>query len=546
MKFVLLICALYSNIIFGQEIKIGIVPQEPVLNESFNVEFRISTNDDVDPNINFNPSGVEVMGKTDQIVSTKTMYVNGRLSMSREIVVSYEMMATRSGTVSINDIEVELNGRIEKHPNIRINVLSKPKELEDIILIADVPKKSVFKGESILVRYYLLNKIPVSTFDIKTFPKLNNFLKRFHDEKLATDRVNFEGEVYERRVLYTTQLFPEKVGKLKVDPLRIEVNYPVRRNDPFGGLGLGLGYQGMKTRALSSKSIEVEVLEVPKDKMPSSFSGLIGDHDIKFEISRSKFVVNEPIELKLTISGDGALETFEAPKILNSTNLEEFETNNDLIVQKNFTATKQFDYTYLARNAERIPGKNLEISFFDPKNMKYITKTISIPEVLIQGGGGIIETNKNSVSKPDETNSALKEVNVQRALLAPSFTSSINYLNIKIVNYFLILILISVLSFKSYNLYKKSGFELNILNKKEVDVSEILSAIKQLDKTSTKSLEFILLNSSLKQETKKYFHEVLNSIFAQYSPHGKNIKIKMNKIYFKELLKVVNENNQKS
>ena len=66
-----------------------------------------------------------------------------------------------------------------------------------------------FVGESILVRYYLYNRVTVNTTDIKKFPKLNKFLKRYHQERMVAEKVRYNGEIYTRRVLYTAQLLLE-------------------------------------------------------------------------------------------------------------------------------------------------------------------------------------------------------------------------------------------------------------------------------------------------------------------------------------------------
>ena len=59
---------------------------------------------------------------------------------------------------------------------MRIIVLKTARRAKDIMAIAIADKESAFVGESIIVRYYLYNKIQVNTTDIKRFPKLSKFL----------------------------------------------------------------------------------------------------------------------------------------------------------------------------------------------------------------------------------------------------------------------------------------------------------------------------------------------------------------------------------
>ena len=187
----------------ADEVQIEINPPKPVVGEVFRAYFRIFSDTDEEPVINFIPSGVEVVGKSNQGVSTRTVYANGNLTVTRELTYVYDLAANRAGTASLREINVKLGSKTLRHSSVSINVLAEAEKKSEIFIMADVPKKDLYVGEGVLVRYYVYSKnfVSVKGIDIKRFPKLNNFLKRFMQEPENPERVNYDGEVYVRRLV---------------------------------------------------------------------------------------------------------------------------------------------------------------------------------------------------------------------------------------------------------------------------------------------------------------------------------------------------------
>lgn len=378
---------------------VRVEPKEPLVNENFKVVFEVNTEEGTDPIINFDPLGVEVVSKTDTGIRTKTTYINGKLSTERTISVAYEMLAPRAGSAYLRNIKVDLNGKELTHKTIRLNILSKPRRSRDVFAKAEVDKTEAFIGESMLVRYYLYSKVPVVSTEIRKFPKLDDFLKRYHQEQIAAERVEVNGEIYTRRVLYTAQLFAEKAGQYKIDPITLGVTYSRRGANPFDSFGFGSRY-GARKMTVASPVVSIKVKELPADGVPASFTGLVGKHSFKLELNKNRFVVNEPIELKLVVDGSGALELYDAPRVFERASIEEFETSADLSVRPNFTASKTFLYTYLGRSGERIKDKKIPFSYFDPKELVYKTEYADLGEIVIAGTSSAVAKPKADTPAP--------------------------------------------------------------------------------------------------------------------------------------------------
>lgn len=384
MKYIVLLLILL-NCAFAFEVKVTVEPEMPVKDETFRVIFDVSSEKGGTPVISFDPFGAEVIDKVNLGSTTRTTYINGKLSTDRKVSIAYDLSSKQLGSIYLRDIRVELNGETKKVPTIRKTVLKEPRRARDIFALAQVDKTEAFVNESIIVRYYLYNKVSVTTTDIIKFPDLDKFMKRFHQEKLRPERVRYNGQLYMRRVIYTAQLFANEPGKYKLDPIKMSVNYS-RSRDPFDSLGFGGGFARQRKLTVQSKQVEVKIKQLPIDNVPSNFTGLVGKHDISMEFNKSKFVVNEPIEIKLKISGSGALELFEAPEILNFPQVEQFEVTSDLQISPTFTASKSFDYTYLGRDNYSSEKRDLELSYFDPEKLEFINVKLPIPALKIAGG----------------------------------------------------------------------------------------------------------------------------------------------------------------
>ena len=159
----------------ASSLDIEIDPKEPVLGEPFKVNFVISSDKGDNPVINFEPSSdLEIISRGNSRVSTRTSFVNGKMSYERKITVAYDLVANKAGSEFIKKVEVVLGQETLKKSYVPIRVLKAPRRARPVFVRAEVEKKQFYVGESILVRYYLYNKadISMSATDVKKFPKL--------------------------------------------------------------------------------------------------------------------------------------------------------------------------------------------------------------------------------------------------------------------------------------------------------------------------------------------------------------------------------------
>jgi hypothetical protein len=540
MKFIsILFLLLIANISLADEVKVEINPSKPVVGEVFQAYFRIFTQEDAEPSINFNPSRVEVVGKSNQGVSTRTVYANGKLSVSREMTYVYDLVAPKTGTAFLRDIQIEIGGKTIRHPMVSINVLKEPAVQPEVFVMADVPKTKLFLGEGIVVRYYLYSKVNINNLDVKKYPKLNSFLKRFLQEPDRSERVSVDGQIFLRNQIYAAKLFPEKVGNFEIDPIYLSVTYPhVKAGDPFAAFGMSRDF---RTRTISSESVQVEVQPLPAP-VPNHFAGLIGKHNFELQFNQNKLIVNQPLEVKLSVSGGGALENLEAPRILKSPALEEFETNGDLKIASADQATKTFDYTFLAKHNAQLPASSLVLSYFDPDTQKYIPTEMLIPEITIAGGSAapVTKDSKPAPEKAPEKNEpspvASEELAEPLTINAGSFKSWIPYFNASLAGLAVVISLVWFIRKDGFVQFRSQANVPAVFKQSTFSLGEFTRWLSPVIQKTGKSPITSIKDSSITDEAKRYFIDLLNSNdYKSYSVSKSEMKYKYQADYFKQL-----------
>ncbi len=548
MKYFLLILFSLSTIAATLDVKVD--SNEVVEGDSFNLYFTIATESNEEPSISFDPDGVEVLKRIESGVTSRMTYINGRVTRSREMNYIYELVPNKRGRISIRNIQVEIDGQKLKHRDIKLISRDTPAQLRDFFAIAIPSKTTIFKGEPITLRYYLYKRVRVANFDIKKYPKLKGFLKRFMQEPAREERVNYNGEVYIRSVLYTAQLYAEKVGELKIDPIKLKVHYSVsNRQDPFGGFGLGLGFGKIKSKGVSSKPVVITVNPIPGDNVPPHFTGLVGKHAFKFEINKNKFLINEPLEAKLIVDGPGELENFEAPKLFLNPGLEEFEINSDLKINPNFSAVKTFNYTYLTRLGFNENAKKIPLSYFDPEQMKFITDYIELPAISVAGTAAPFAKSGGFSESPKEPGQIDAQADIQRkdieiGILSPIFSYGRVYTDwIFILNcllsglIFILLVLWAISKVTLKKAVKDHVKYWNSIKSGELNYSNLFHILVYLKKEQEQDIYDAISESSLSKKEKNYFLNLLKKLEeSQYKTH-QEIGIKIEKSYFYSLFK---------
>lgn len=378
------------------------------INERLRVEFVMNQDGD-----NFSPpefKGFRVLMGPMQ--SSSYSFINGVRSFSR--TYSYSLAPTARGKFKIGQASIEINGKIYKSQVKQIEVtaaVDKPSDQmtvddvadESLHLVAEVSKSNPYLNEAVSVVYklYVAPTINVSNYTSIDNPKYNNFWSQ--DIPVTTRDVKngtFKGKPYRYVVLKRVVLYPQKSGKLEIEPLSLEVavDVPTNRRDFFGRK---LYSQTNKTVAAGRRIINVKPL--PEQGKPANFSGAVGNFDFKVTPSKTSLNASESLQAKVEVSGKGNLKLFQLPEPNLPSSLEVYDPEFDEKIRTNLsgsTGKVSNSYTIVPEFRGKYPIPPIIFSFFNPKTEKY--ESLSSEEIIINVIDG--PTNNSNASLPSGAN----------------------------------------------------------------------------------------------------------------------------------------------
>ncbi|WP_074405726.1 MULTISPECIES: BatD family protein [Aquimarina] len=381
------------------------------VNERLRVDFEMNKDGD-----NFTPpsfSGFTVVGGPNQSISNS--WVNGKRSYAKTF--SYFLEPTRRGQFTIKQATIEIDGQTYKTLPIRIEVtgaVDKPKDgnntdfvaSENLHLIAEVSKSNPYLNEAITVVYklYVSPRISVSNWRELDSPKYSDFWSQAIDMKqLKIENGEYKGEPYRYVVLRKTVLYPQKTGKLNIEPLTltVSVDVPTKRRDIFGGR---LYTTVNKTVAAGNRVIEAKPL--PIQGKPDDFSGAVGDFDFKVTTNKTELDATESLDAKVLVTGNGNLKLFDLPKLNVPNGLEQYEPQHNERVRTNLTGmggSISDTYTLVPQYKGKYPIPSISFSYFDLKTKTY--KRITSDEIVINvkngpdGGDTVVTSESGGTNK---------------------------------------------------------------------------------------------------------------------------------------------------
>ncbi|WP_422349427.1 BatD family protein [Flagellimonas sp.] len=351
------------------------------INERLRVEFTMNKDGD-----NFNPPSFDgfkvVMGPSQSISSS---WVNGKRSFSK--TYSYILVPTARGRFNIKQATIEISGETYKTLPKTVEVtaaVDKPndqKTVDDVAdeslhLVAEVSNGSPYLNEAVTVTYklYVGHSIRVTNYRSLDNPTYNNFWSQEIDvSKPKPINTTYNGKPYLSVVLKKVVLYPQKSGKLDIEPLALEiyVDVPTNRRDFFGGR---IYTQTTKTVSAGRRTLSVKAL--PEAGKPANFGGAVGDFDFKVTTSKQKLNASESLQAKVEVSGKGNLKLFQLPEPELPSALEVYEPEFDEKVRTISTGMEgrvANNYTIVPSYRGKYPIPSISFSYFNPKTSKYVT-----------------------------------------------------------------------------------------------------------------------------------------------------------------------------
>ena len=179
----------------------------------------------------------------------------------------------------------------------------------------------------------------------------------------------------ERQVIeLRTILFPSVVGTAVIDP---------------AGLAVSTGSTGDQI-LLEGPPIAIEVRSLPAGS-PAGFTGAVGRFEISAEADAAQGQVNEPVQVMVTVSGEGNIEALPEPSWPEFSGWRVIESPagaSTRVVAGQVTGHRTFKITLVPERAGELAIPEIGFTHFDPDSERFVQVATAPIVISVAGSDG--------------------------------------------------------------------------------------------------------------------------------------------------------------
>ncbi len=347
--------------------------------------------------------------------SQSTSIVNGKVSQEIKNSFTYYLQATKEGRFTIEPAVYQEKKKEYKSRPITVEVIAGdiPEKSEngvnqeadqnnvtsaqnnrisgsDLYVRLLVNRSKVTMGEYIVATLKIYSRVNISGLQEVNYPDFNGFLKTDLETTplRSLERENVNGQIYNTGVLQRFLIYPQKSGKLRIEPstLTVLLQERTKSNDPF----FGDFFSSFNTvpKVIATMPVDIEVSPLPAGG-PDSFQGTVGSISLSADISADTISVNEALTLKVKISGEGNLQLSMPPKFILSPDLEIYDPKIESRLDYSANGTegsRTFEYVLIPRHHGLFEIPPIKYSYYDPAAGKYKTLETKAKSFYVKKG----------------------------------------------------------------------------------------------------------------------------------------------------------------
>ena len=242
---------------------------------------------------------------------------------------------------------------------------------QDYYLEAVVDNATPYQGEQVLYSLRLYRAVsPLGQITYKA-PAFSGFWS-----KELPDQVQYRTQAGGRPYSVTelkTALFPTVAGELTIDPAHMQIP-----GDFFSATG----------SEIASQPVTLNVKPLPANA-PASFTGAVGNFDISAEVDSTDTKVGEPVTQRVTLVGQGNVETVDDPIWPDAEGWRVFDsqaqTKTD-VRDGQVVGVRSYERVLMPTVAGDLTLPPIEFSYFDPTTGEYHTAATDATVVSVAAG----------------------------------------------------------------------------------------------------------------------------------------------------------------
>ncbi len=356
--------------------------------------------------------------------SSSIQIINGQMSRTYSQTYTYVAISTREGEIEIGPARVTVEGKSYQTDPFTITVKpagttappspdTRPQQQDqpvgelsekDLFLRAIVDKNTAVVGEQIMITYRLYTRVPVSSLSVNKLSSFQGFWTKDLLEQrdgLQQSKQIIDGEEYVVADVRKLALFPQRTGKLSIEPMELEGTAQIRLqrdprrardpfesffNDPFFNRNIR-----NVQRTLVSNPVDIEVKALPFANRPAYFDGAVGQFTLQSKIDKTALKTNEAISVTYTLSGSGNIELIDLAEPIFPPDFDVFDpkvSTQSRTSSSGVSGTKTFEYLMIPRSPGQFEIPAVDFSYYNPKTREFTSLKTDSFTITVERGEG--------------------------------------------------------------------------------------------------------------------------------------------------------------
>ena len=397
----------------------GRAPSQVAVGEQFRLTYTINTQDVKGFRAGNVPEEFDVLMGPSTSTQSSFQMVNGHTSSTSSVTYTYILVANKQGTFTIPAAHAIVDGKTVHSGELRIKVAGQIQgggqgqqqrgglqELRpagsaisgsDLFIKVSASKHHVREQEPILLTYKVYTLVGLTELrgkmaDLKSFYSREVPLPQEKTFKVET----LNGRQYRTVTWQQYVVFPQTTGKLEIPSITYEgtVVQQNRTIDPFEAFfNGGSGYVEVK-KQIKAPGITIQVDPLPQ--RPADFSGGVGYYTITAKLERNEVKANDPIKLRVVVSGSGNMKLLKQPVVKFPKDFDSYDakvTDKTKLTVNGIEGSMVYDFLAVPRHQGKYEIPAIEYVYFDTQKGKYNTiKTEPFTLNVAKGDGNSSST----------------------------------------------------------------------------------------------------------------------------------------------------------
>lgn len=314
---------------------------------------------------------------------------------SSSVVLRYTLLAGGPGPAEIPPIAVHIGSEVRRTEPIKLSVergvtappspgprarAGRGADVRPTPGVANVFLKSEVGATEVWLRQAVPLSVTLYAAGVEIrglswmgLPSFSNFWVEDVPTDANKDRYRAEvgGRAYNAYPVFRRVLVPTSAGEITIEPFGAQLQVRRPMGDLFEDFLMGGGGSVVVRK---TDEIRLKVRPLPEAGKPPDFGGAVGSFKLRASLDRGDVQVNDAVALKVTVEGDGSLQSVAAPRFDTPPDLKVYEpkvSDSVSVSEGKLRTVRTWEWVLvpLAPGDVRLPP--VRFPYFDPGSGAY-------------------------------------------------------------------------------------------------------------------------------------------------------------------------------